>query len=207
MPKANAQISPKHSRRPSRQPGSGAGTRELLLSATATAIARSGWSAVTTRQVAALAGVNQGLVHYHFGSMDTLRREAVLAAMATELEGPMQPLLDDRPLADALSACLDAVAAIDMSSDRAALLYEAMLGARRDEGLRPALALAYDEFRTVLAERVRRVGGREPDAASTVITAALDGLLLHRLISPGLDLHGLSGTFVAALQAPGVASR
>jgi AcrR family transcriptional regulator len=199
MPKAIAQA-----RARSAQPGrgTGPGTRESLLAATATAIARSGWSAVTTRQVAALAHVNPALVHYHFGSMDELRREAVLAAMAAEIERPMGALLADLPLPDAIAACVDAVAQIDPDSDRFALLFEAMLEGGRDASIRAVLTQAYDRFRTALAGRIRDAGGREPEAAAVVIAAALDGVLLHRMVKPDLDLVGLTATLVAALQIP-----
>jgi AcrR family transcriptional regulator len=204
MPKANDQSNATN--RPTaagdgrtRAPGE---TRDALLAATATAIAQSGWSAVTTRQVASIAGVNPGLVHYHFGSMDALRRQAVLAAMADELEGPMGALLQDVPLPDAVATCVKAVTLIDPETDRFGLLYEAMLEASRDEELRIALAGAYGGFREVLAARIRDAGGANPDAAASVLIAALDGMLLQRMVAPDLHLQGLTPTLIAALQLP-----
>jgi AcrR family transcriptional regulator len=200
MPKANAQPSSDGGQGRSR--GSVGATRQALLAATATAIARSGWSAVTTRQVAALAHVNPALVHYHFGSMDELRRQAVLAAMAEEIEGPMSALLADVPLADAIGASVKAVAQIDPGSDRFALLYEALLEGARDAEMRAVLVQAYDQFRSALTHRIREAGGPEPEAAAVVVTAALDGVLLHRLVKPDLDVVGVTGTLVAAIQLP-----
>ncbi len=202
MPKATAQPvvhdgQPGHPGR-----GSATRTRDALLAATATAIARSGWSAVTTRQVAALAHVNPGLVHYHFGSMDALRREAVLTAIAEEIEGPMGALLADVPVPDAIAACVDSVARIDTGSDRFALLYEAMLEGGRDPQVRAVLAQAYDDFRAALAGRIRDAGGAEPEATAVVIAAALDGVLLHRLVNPDLDVVGVTAGLVAALRIP-----
>jgi AcrR family transcriptional regulator len=206
MPKANAQFLSREERVVHRR--SAHGTRDALLAAAATAIAASGWSAVTTRRVAALADVSPALVHYHFGSMEELRRQAVLAAMAEETQGPMEALLADIPLDDAIAACVAAVARIDPGSDRFALLYEAMLAAARDDEMRSVLGRAYDDFRSALADRVRAAGGAEPEAAAVVVAAALDGVLLHRLVRPDLDLEGLTTTLVAALQtAPGTAAR
>ena len=65
-------------------------TRARLLSAAASLIAERGWSAVTTRAVAERAGVNQALVHYHFGSIDNLRREAVMARLTPAIEGLLE---------------------------------------------------------------------------------------------------------------------
>ncbi|MFW6204657.1 MAG: TetR family transcriptional regulator, partial [Actinomycetota bacterium] len=59
----------------------GADTRHRLLGATAAVIARDGWGAVTTRRVAEEAGLTSGLVHYHFSSVDDLRRQATVAAL------------------------------------------------------------------------------------------------------------------------------
>lgn len=202
MPKADAQSRSGDRPGVDRRVRPARDTRELLLGATATAIARSGWSAVTTRQVAALASVNPALVHYHFGSMDELRRQAVLAAMAEEIEGPMEALLADVPLADAIAASVEAVAQIDPGSDRFALLYEAMLEGARDAEMRAVLAQAYDQYRSALTRRIRDAGGVEPEAAAVVIAAALDGVLLHRLIHPELDVVGVTGTLVAAIQIP-----
>jgi AcrR family transcriptional regulator len=207
MPKATAQPEV-HVDPPGEAGGGSAGrTRGALLAATATAIARSGWSAVTTRQVAALARVNPALVHYHFGSMDALRREAVLAAMAEEVEGPMGALLADVPLPDAIAACVDAVTRIDTESDRFALLYEAMLEGGRDAQMRAVLAQVYDDFRSALTGRIRDAGGTEPEASAVVIAAALDGVLLHRLVNPDLDVAGVTAALVAALQIPPARSK
>lgn len=46
--------------------------REALLDATERLLIRFGPSGVTTRSLAETAGVNNGLVHYYFGSMDDL---------------------------------------------------------------------------------------------------------------------------------------
>ena len=122
--------------------------------------------------------------------------------MAEEIEGPMEALLADVPLADAIAASVEAVAQIDPGSDRFALLYEAMLEGARDAEMRAVLAQAYDQYRSALTRRIRDAGGVEPEAAAVVIAAALDGVLLHRLIHPELDVVGVTGTLVAAIQIP-----
>jgi hypothetical protein len=132
--------------------------------------------------------------------MDALRREAALTAMAEEIEGPMGALLADVPLPDAIAACVGVVARIDPESDRFALLYEVLLEGGRDPQMREVLAQAYDEFRAALAGRIRQAGGRDPEEAAVVITAALDGVLLHRLVKPDLDVLGMTPTLVAALR-------
>jgi AcrR family transcriptional regulator len=166
------------------------------------AIARDGWGAVTTRQVAALAGVNPALVHYHFGSMDALRREAALTALTEEVSGPTSALLQEDSLADGLVACLAAVGAIDPRAPRSVVLYEAILAAARDDDLRAMLSDALDLFRSLLVERIRCAGGATPEASAAAVAAALDGAVLHRLVSPDLDVSALADPLIAALALP-----
>lgn len=51
---------------------SGASPREALLDAAERLLVAEGYASVTTRRVAENAGVNHGLVHYYFGSMEEL---------------------------------------------------------------------------------------------------------------------------------------
>ncbi|HUG85675.1 MAG TPA: helix-turn-helix domain-containing protein, partial [Euzebya sp.] len=60
--------------------------RRRMRDAAADLIAQLGWNAVSTRNLAARAGVAPGLVHYHFPSLQALLREAALARMRGVLE-------------------------------------------------------------------------------------------------------------------------
>ncbi|MEZ5182219.1 MAG: TetR/AcrR family transcriptional regulator [Acidimicrobiales bacterium] len=175
------------------------GTRDALLGAAATAIAESGWGNVTTRQVAALAGVNPGLVHYHFGSMDVLRREAALHVLATTVEGPALALLDPGPLAAGVTTSLAKLAEIEPRSEAALVLYEAMLAGTRDPELGALLNTVLEEFKAQLALRIGEAGGRHPVAGAALLAAALDGLVLHRAVNPDLDPTTVAPCLVAAL--------
>jgi TetR/AcrR family transcriptional regulator len=57
------------------KPATGPPTRTRLLDAAERLLLREGYAAVTSRRVAAEAGVTAQLVHYHFGSMDDLYLE------------------------------------------------------------------------------------------------------------------------------------
>ena len=56
--------------------------RDRLLDAAERLLAAEGGAALTTRRIAAEAGVNHGLVHYHFGTVDDL-----IAALAERFAG------------------------------------------------------------------------------------------------------------------------
>ncbi len=64
----------------------GKATRGRVLAATAELNAEAGWSGFSTRDIAARAGVTQGVVTYHWRSKDELVREAALGAGAASLE-------------------------------------------------------------------------------------------------------------------------
>ena len=56
-------------------------TREQILAAAGRLMARSGIQSFTTRKLAAQAGVNQALIHYHFKSLDALMAELTNSEM------------------------------------------------------------------------------------------------------------------------------
>jgi AcrR family transcriptional regulator len=191
MPKANAQVL-----------ADGSGTRERLLEAAVRGIAEHGWDRLTTRRVGEIAGLNPALVHYHFGSMAALRRAAALAVMADEIDAPTAALLTDLPVARAIEECLRAVAATDPRAPHALVLSEAMLASARDEELRDSLRRALESFRALLVDRIRAAGGVAPEAAAVLATAALDGLFLHRIVDPELDIRTATAALTAALMLP-----
>ncbi len=202
MPKTDAQRAKRGPEAPT-PPAAGERTRERLLAAAVSGIARDGWGGVTTRGVAELAAVNPGLVHYHFGSMAALRREAAMWALQREVSAPTAALLEAPSIAAGLRGCLDAVAAIDPASEMASVLYEAMLAAARDDELRQELRRALDAFRNVLAARIEQEHGAEPAASAALVAAALDGVLLHRLVDSEFDAGALAEPLVHALLLPG----
>lgn len=52
-----------------------------------------GWAEAAMRAIAAEADVDAGLVHFHFGSVDDLRRAATIAALAEAFAGPIEAML------------------------------------------------------------------------------------------------------------------
>ena len=64
--------------------------RTALLEAVETLILSDGYAAVTSRRVAAEAGVNPGLVYYYFGPMDNLFVEVFRRSAARVLDRQAQ---------------------------------------------------------------------------------------------------------------------
>jgi AcrR family transcriptional regulator len=77
----------------------GSDTSERILVAALEAFAEKGFDGATTREIAARAGVNLGLLQYHFGGKSKLWRAAVDRAFA-ELRSGLETVLADSSPAD-----------------------------------------------------------------------------------------------------------
>ncbi|RSN62270.1 MULTISPECIES: TetR/AcrR family transcriptional regulator [Actinomadura] len=196
-------------------PGSGAPTRIRLLEAAVAVMGEDGWSAVTSRAVARRAAVNNALVHYYFGSVDALRRAAVLHALERELEGPVSAVLDAPDVLDGLVAAITDLTAPPAAGDetgapRLRVITEALVHGLRDDELRRATVEQLAAFRGALADRFaaqRAAGGLRPDAdpagLAVVVAALVDGLLLHAVVDPGTDAAAATAGLVGLLRRSG----
>src|SRR4249919_1883070 len=72
----------------------GEGTRERILATALEIFSQAGFDGATTRELAARAGVNLGLIKYYFGTKDRLWREAVDRA-AGELQEALARAVPD----------------------------------------------------------------------------------------------------------------
>ena len=169
-------------------------TREKLTRAAAELIAELGWGRVTTRAVAERAGVPHGAVSYHFRGKQELLIEACLAAFAQAVpfeEYAAQATVGD--LIDLIGSEIEQGLHRDVVLGR--LMFEAIREAERDEVLRERLGTMITEYRkvlvaVVLAEQER---GAIPatvsaEGVATLVTAVGDGLFLHALLDPDLDV-------------------
>ncbi|MGH8866375.1 MAG: TetR/AcrR family transcriptional regulator [Actinomycetes bacterium] len=169
--------------------GRGDETRARLLRAAQEVIAGQGWGGVTTRAVADTAGLNAGLVHYHFGSVDALRRQAVrgcLDELVTASLSRLRAVDESRSAGRGLG---DVLATMQRREPQATVvLFEAFLASLRDPGLREELGAMLRASRVELAGWLgTRPGVRDPDALAGLVVAALDGAYLHRLVDPDVD--------------------
>lgn len=164
----------------------GRDVRQRLLRTATDLIPELGWNAVSTRILAQRAGLAPGLVHYHFESLQALLREASLASMREALQ-MIEHIIQQ---ADSLDAGLDAlIGALDTYSrdDPASLLFvESYLASLRDQRLAAELATLLVDFRQRFARWLGDHGQAQPEATAAVLAAALDGVLLHRALGPGL---------------------
>ncbi len=196
MPKAHAQ-------RTEDKAPTGALTRQRLLSASAELIVERGWSAVTTRAVAERAGVNQALVHYHFGSIDNLRRDSVVAQLMPAIGELVDELLDERPLTESIPRVMRLIDGFDLGTETGVLMAEALLQATRDPSMAEAMGGVMASWgdllgpRLVVAQERGVVRADIPaERLTSVLASFLDGFLIQRMADPTLEADQLADTLV-----------
>ncbi len=173
---------------PSPTPGAELEPRARILRATVELIAEVGWTRVTTRSVAERASVNNALVHYYFGSKRALLQQAATEALMAEFGGPMEALAAGDDLARGVRELIASFGTVSSPSGR--LVVEITQQALRDPDLQDLVRDLLREFRRAVEARLRTAGrpAQEARGLAVVLAALLDGLYLHVLLDPDIDL-------------------
>lgn len=174
----------------------GAATRRAIIEAAIALIGEVGWGQVTTRAIAARAGVPHGAVGYHFTGKADLLREAALTATAQALAEPIAMVRHAGSVREVMEGTFAWYSGGGLADPSAGLLLEIAREAVRDEALREPMAEVLRDYRAALADLVRADQERgalrpdvPPEGVAATVAALLDGLLLHLLLDPGLDTH------------------
>ena len=157
---------------------------EALLNAAERLLVQVGHAGITTRKLADTAGVNNGLVHYYFGSNENLLVRALERFTEGLIERQRELYGSDEPFVEKWRTAMRYLVAEDRTYEKIWLELQAL--AWNDAGLRDRLAKVNAEWRAVLteafAEPHRELGIEMPlDAlVSLVITFNL-GIIVERL--------------------------
>lgn len=124
-------------------------TRAALLDAAQQLMLEDGYAAVTSRRVAAKAGIKPPLVHYYFRTMDDLFLAVVRRGAEQNLERQRRALASPQPLR----------ALWEFSNDRAgtALIMELSALANHRKAIQAELAAYAERFRRLQVESLRTV--------------------------------------------------
>ena len=182
------------------------------MTAAAELIAELGWGRVTTRAVAERAELPHGSVSYHFRGKQELLIEAALGAFQRAMPiDHFEALKSVDGMIDLIAAEVSDADAIDPVLSR--LMLEAMREAERDPMLHERLGAMLGAYRRLMTETVRAdqqrgavFDGASPEAIATLLGAAGDGLLLHALLDPELDIAAAITALRAMLDARGGSS-
>lgn len=180
--------------------------RQRLVRAAAELIAERGWTGVSTRVLAERAGVASGLVHYHFASLQALLVEAAISVMRDVVDGVGPLLARARTPEDAIDLMLGSLDRYTGRDPTSLLVIETYLAATRDEDLSKAVADVVAHFRRRLTEWLAERDVASPEETAAVLAAAIDGVLLHRALDPGLTA-GMVAPVLRRILAPTVGGR
>lgn len=184
----------------------GQGTREKLIDAAFRAVARNGLADTNVKSIAAEAGVNPGLLHYHFASKDALLEAAVESATARYI-AEIDALIAATPAAQLFDTYVDfAAATLDANRDLFRVRLSLGVRAMNDAGLAARLEVGNAAIRRRLAAVFAAGAGRsdvnDRDRLRARMTkAAFEGLMLSWLAQPDFPMGDALGEWAAGLRA------
>ncbi len=165
---------------------------DALLDAAERLLVDVGHAGITTRRLAEEAGVNHGLVHYYFGSVENLLVRALERFTGRLIERQRELYAADVPFVEKWRTAMRYLVAEDVTYEKVWLELQAL--AWNDEGLRSRLARVNAEWRAVLtdafAEPHRELGIPVPlDALVSLVMTFNLGVIVERLggITAGHD--------------------
>lgn len=167
--------------------------RRDLLRAAFTVATEDGLAGLTTRAVAAEAGVSQGLVFFHFGN-----REALLVALLDWLLASVLRRRADRlgpdapPAARLYDLVARELAGLPANRARVQMLFDFWVMGMRQTDVRERIRHALDAYRrdfrpyaeAVIAADPERFAGTTPAGMAAAVTALIEGVALQLVIDP-----------------------
>jgi AcrR family transcriptional regulator len=152
-------------------------TRAALLDAALELMVEEGYAAVTSRRVAARAGLKPQLVHYYFRTMDDLFLALVRRGAERNLERQQRALASDRPLR--------ALWALSSEPGEASVVMELSALANHRKAIRAELAEHATRFRQQQADALSDIlasHGIDPPGALFLTTAIPQMLALEEAL-------------------------
>ena len=161
-----------------------AAAEEALLDAAERLLADAGYAGVTTRRLAKEAGVNHGLVHYYFGSVENLLVHALERFTERLITRQRELYTADLPFADKWRTAMRYLVSEDVSYEKIWLELQAL--AWNNPDIKARLAQVNAQWRAVLTEAFeqprRELGITLPlDALVSLVMTFNLGIIIERL--------------------------
>jgi len=167
-----------------------ADTRRRLIDGAIETIRTHGLAGTSARTIAATAGVNQGLVFYHFGSVNDLLRAACLAATQDRVDAFVEQLDKVRDLRQLL-ALGRSLHAEERERGNVMVLAQMLAGAQADPSLADATSAALRLWITPIEHAMARLLVGSPLAGlvdtaglARAVSAGFVGLELYEGVDP-----------------------
>jgi AcrR family transcriptional regulator len=151
-----------------------------LLDAAERLLAEVGYASITTRSVAAAAGLNHGLVHYYFGSMDELFVQVLERFTARLIDRQRALYATDEPFLKKWRTAMRYLEA-DFASGYQKVWLELQAMSWNHKGLRDRVARVLTDAFTDAADEYRVDAKRVPvDALVSLVATFNQGIILER---------------------------
>lgn len=177
------QKSPKDTRNP----------RADITAAAYRLLAQKGYDAVTMKEIARVAGVAPGLIHYYFDSKDQLLQEVLLEAGDRYVE-QMKQLSNLTATENLLSvAFAEPKQRVEREPEWYRLRCELFALGLRNPHLQASMTQMLASGRQCISEVIDTITGNlrvDSLALAAVLLACFDGLALQKLADPTFDLEG-----------------
>jgi AcrR family transcriptional regulator len=157
---------------------------EALLDAAERLLVEVGHAGITTRRIAEEAGVNHGLVHYYFGSNESLLVRALERFTERLIARQRELYAADVPFVEKWRTAMRYLLSEDVAYEKVWLELQALAWNNKD--LQTRLARVNDEWRAVLTEAFeephRELGIQMPlDALVSLVMTFNVGIIVERL--------------------------
>jgi AcrR family transcriptional regulator len=136
-------------------------TRRVLIDAAVATLKEEGYAGASARAIAGRAGVNQGLIFYHFGSVANLLLAALDAVSSERLER-YGKAVDGVGSPEDLVDVASAIFREDLDAGYVTVLVEMIAGASSTPGLGPAVAARIGPWKEFTERAVEATLGRTP---------------------------------------------
>jgi AcrR family transcriptional regulator len=130
---------------------------EALLDAAERVLVDAGYAGITTRRLAKEAGINHGLVHYYFGSVENLLVQTLERFTKRLVARQRELYAADMPFLEKWRTAMRYLVSDDVAYEKIWLELQAL--AWNDPELRARLARVNAEWRAVLTEALERARG------------------------------------------------
>jgi AcrR family transcriptional regulator len=141
--------------------GQASATRRLLVDAAIETLKRKGFAGASARAIAEVAGSNQGLIFYHFGSVTNLLLAALDSVSAERLGHYGQALDRVESVGDLVEAATD-IFETDLDAGYITVLVEMIAGASSSPGLGAEVAARIGPWRSFAQHAIERSVGGSP---------------------------------------------
>ena len=174
---------------------------EALLDAAERLLVEQGYGAITTRKLAEQAGINPGLVHYYFGSMEEVMVQVLERFTARLIERQRAMYATDRPFLEKWRMAWT-FQEEDLANGYAKIWLELQAMAWNRPEMRARVQQVNDEWRAVLTEafapalREYGFGALSLEAAVSLVMTMAQGYMLERLS----DIHEGHAALLAEIE-------